>query len=148
MKRFIKIVCIVLALSTLMMIPVSAETEITPRASNYFHSFSTYIYKTSATKFQVWFDVVAVTGMDKLGVSEIRIQRSSDNSNWSTMFTCYPEYYPQMLDYNTAEHGSYVPYTGSTGYYYRALVVFYAKNSSGTGKLSRYTQTVYLSPTN
>lgn len=148
MKRFIKLVCIILVLATVMMIPVSAATESSPRASLFFSSISTYICQTTSTKFQVWFDVVAVEGMDELGVSEIEIQRSSDNADWDPMFTYYPQYYSQMIDENTVSHMSYVPYTGTSGYYYRALVTFYAKNSNGTGELDRYTQTVYLTQTN
>ena len=147
MKRFIKLVCIVLAFATLMMIPVSAATEDSTRASNFFHSFSTYITQTSTTKFKVWFDVSAVAMMDELGVCEIEVQRSSNNSSWTPMFNYYPQYYSQMVAEDTASHGSYISYTGTTGYYYRALVTFYAKNSTGTGKMDRYTQTVYLQPT-
>ena len=36
MKRFMKIVCIVLVLSTLLAVPVSAESEATPYGSIYF----------------------------------------------------------------------------------------------------------------
>lgn len=86
--------------------------------------------------------------MDEIGSSEIIVYRSTDGVNWQKMFTYLPQYYPQMIDYNTISHMAYVPYHGTQGYYYRALVTFYAKNSSGTGVMFRYTAPVYLQPSN
>lgn len=143
MNRFIKLVCVILAFTICLSIPAAAEV-INTRASDFFHAISTYIYKLNTTQFQVWFDVCAVEGMDEIGACKITVQRSADGENWQNMFSYLPEYYPQMLDYNTVEHGAYVPYHGTQGYYYRAFVTFYAKNSSGSGKLYRYTNTVYL----
>lgn len=146
MKRFVKIICVIVVMATIATVPVSAETEAGTRASNYFHLTCTYIYQTTGTKFQVWFDLVGVEGMDEIGASAIRVQRSADGTNWTTMFTYLPQYYPQMIATDTAEHGAYVPYHGTEGYYYRALVTFYAHKGNGTGELDRYTQAVYLQP--
>lgn len=146
MKRFVKLICVILAIATIAAVPVSAETEASTRASDFFAAISTYIYQTTDTKFQVWFDLVTVEGMDELGASSIKVQRSADGTNWTTMFTYLPEYYPQMIDTNSGSHAAYVPYHGTEGYYYRALVTFYAAKGNGIGKLDRYTQTVYLQP--
>lgn len=140
MKRSIKCICILLALSIVVAIPVfAAEGQ---RASNFFMRTGTYLEKVSGTTFEVWFDVTAVGQMDELGVKTIKIQKSSDGSNWSTMKTYSKDNYSQMIDENTFSHCDCVTYTGSVGYYYRAYVVFYAKNDSGTGEYVMYTSTI------
>lgn len=145
MKRFIQFVCLVLVLATCLTIPVSAAEGISPYASSYFGCFSAYLWKTSGTEFEVWFDVGAVCGMEELGTSVIKVQRSSDKSYWSTMRTYKKEDYPSMIDYNTSTHCSCVTYSdGISGYYYRAYVEFYAKNSSGRGYYDFYTNPIKL----
>ena len=141
MKRCIKALSLILVLAVACssLCVTAKATEI--RASNYFATYSTYLWKVSGTTFQVWFDVTAVGTMTELGVRDIQIQRSTDNSNWTTVRTYNKANYPQMTCANTAGHSDCVTYTGSTGYYYRALVTFYASNSSGTGILYRYTDT-------
>ena len=44
-----------------------------------------------------------------------------------------------MIDDNTAFHAATLTCTKTSGYYYRAYVEFYAKNSTGTGELNYYT---------
>lgn len=148
MKRFLKLTCIILSLAICMAVPVSAQTEQNTRGSNYFHMISYYIYQLNETQFEVWFDVAAVERMLEIGSSEIVVQRSADGVNWVDMFTYLPQYYPQMIEYNTACYMNCIPYHGTLGYYYRAQVTFYAKNSRGTGKMFRTTETVYLQPSN
>lgn len=83
--------------------------------------------------------------MTELGASIIKVQRSSDGANWTTMKTFYKEDYSQMICTNTVCHAAYVTYTGTRGYYYRAYIELYAKNSSGTGIMPEYTSTIQLS---
>ena len=144
MKRFIQCICIILVMATLLAFSAQAAEVPMPRASNYFGRVSTYLWHTSGTTFQVWFDVTAVRGMDELGTSEIKVMRSSDNVNWTTVKTFTKESYSQMIDYDTSCHASCVTYTGSTGYYYKALVTIYAKDSSGWAEDSWYTDTLHF----
>ena len=144
MKRCVRIVSMILAISLLFAAPVYASDEATPRSSAFFTSYDPYIYYESGSSFEIWFDVVAPYRMEKLGVSKIKIQISSDGSEWETATTCYPEDYPQMICENTGFHADYVSYTGTVGYYYRAHITFYAKNSSGIGEIYAYTQIVRL----
>ena len=148
MKKFLRLTCIVLSISLCMVLPASAETNTNARASDFFHQISTYIHMLNDTQFEVWFDVSAVGTMQEIGASKITVQRSADGETWQNMFTYRAEYYPQMIDYNTFEHGSCIPYHGTLGYYYRGFVTFYAKSSKGTGEMYRYTNTVYLQPSN
>ena len=141
MKRFIRIVCLVIVLSFLVAIPAYA-TEQTPRASDYFGAYSAYCYEASATKLEVYFTVIAVSEMDELGVSTIKVQRSSDGINWTTVKTYAKGSYPNLVDTDTGAHASSVACTKTAGYYYRARVTFYAKNNSGTGYLNYYTSKI------
>lgn len=144
MKRFTRCACFFLAIMMLLITPAFAAETVTPRASSYFMCISAYLEKTTGTQFEVWFDVTAVGGMDELGVSEIKVQRSSDGVNWTTMKTYSKDYYPQMICDNTVAHADCVTYTGTAGYYYRAYVCFYAKNSSGFGEYDEYTSSIKL----
>ena len=141
MNRFVKIVCVFLAV--VMVLPVTSFAA-EERASNFFAITSTYLSKVSGTTFKVWFDVTAVSPMDELGVKTIKIQRSSDKTNSSTMKTYSKDNYSQMIDEDATSHADCVTYTGSVGYYYRAYVLFYAKNDSGTGEYSMYTSTIQV----
>lgn len=146
MKRFLRLVSMLLVMAMLMAVPALAADATPPRASAFFHMTSTYLYKTTGANFEVWFDVVAVERMDQIGVSEIRVQRSLDETNWQTVKTYTPEYYSQMIAENTAGHADCVTHIGTNWYYYRAMVVFYAKDERGTGELVRYTQTIIVTP--
>lgn len=143
MKRFIRIIAMLTVLATMVVMPVWAEAA-NSRASSFFGSSNVYLYKLSGTQFEVWFNVTATGGMDELGASEIKIQRSSDGENWSTMRTYIKEVYSNMTDTNTSNHASYFTYTGTAGYYYRAKITLYAKNDEGTGYLERYTAKIKL----
>lgn len=140
MKRKIQFASLLLVVVMLLSFPVYAEGQ--SRASNFFVVTSTYIEKVSGTTFEVWFDVTAKSLMDELGTSTIKVQRSSDGTNWTTMKTFSKSNYSQMIDEDTVWHGDCVTYTGTTGYYYRAKVTFYAKNDSGTGEYTMYTSTI------
>lgn len=144
MKRFTQFVSLILIASMLLVLPAYATESVTPKSSSFFGELSTYLYKTSSTQFRVWFEVTAVGGMDELGVSYIEVQRSTDKTNWTPMKTYSKDSYSQMIGYNTGNHCNYVTYTATSGYYYRAYVKFYAKNSSGTAYYSAYTSSLQM----
>lgn len=139
-----KRVCSILLVIAVLITPVFAAEMGNERASNFFWSSSVYLHKTSGTTFQVWFEVDAVGMMDEIGACEIEVQRSHDGVNWTTMRTYFKENNSSMIDTNTGTHSSYVTYTGTAGYYYRAYVVLYAKNSTGIGEMPEYTSSIKL----
>ena len=141
MKKSVRFVCVLLAASILFAMPVSAVES---RSSSFFRSSCVYLYQTSTNSFQAWFEVDALDVMDELGASVIKIQRSSDGENWTTMATYSRSFYPNFICENTGIHASYISYTGTVGYYYRAYIILYAKNSSGFAEWSRYTTTLKL----
>ncbi len=142
MKKTLRTICMILVLSLVLAMPAYAESTVEPRGSAFFGSYSTDLYKTSSSSFQIWFDVDAnVATMDVLGVSEIIVYRSPDQQSWTKMRTYTMDIYSQMVAQNTTSHGGYVTYYYATaGYYYRAYITFYAKNSTGIGERYVYTE--------
>ena len=90
------------------------------------------------------FNVTATSGMDVLGVNEIKLQRSSNNSDWYTIKTYASDRYSQMLEEDTGSCVNYVSYTGMEGYYYRACVVFYAERNGSSSEMTCYTSPLYM----
>lgn len=144
MKRFFRIVSMLLTVVMVLAAPAAAMENENSRASNYFMSSDVYLYQTTSTQFQAWFEVTALEGMDKLGASEIKIQRSSDGENWTTMKTCSMANYSNLIREDTSIHASYITYTGQTGYYYRAKITLYAKKGTGSAEWVRYTSSILL----
>ena len=144
MKHVSRIICMLLVAVLLLSIPAAAAENAEPRASSFFMSTDVYLYQTSSTQFQAWFEVSALGGMEKLGASEIKIQESSDGQNWTTVKTCTMANYSNLICNNTGFHASYVSYTGTTGRYYRAKITLYAENSTGVGERIRYTSSILL----
>lgn len=144
MKRFTRCMCIALAFIVCMSTPASATVAADTRASSFFHCSSVFLNKTSDTTFEVWFSVTALGVMDELGASLIKVQKSSDGENWTTMITYYKENNPQMICENTGLHGACVSYTGTPGSYYRAYVVLYAKKGTSIGETPEYTAVLKL----
>lgn len=146
MKQLMRYIGIILVFSLLLAVPTQAESVTEPRGSAFFAAYGTDLYKTSSTSFQIWFDVVAnASTMQELGVSEIVLYRSADRQSWSQIKLYQKGVYPQMIEYNTGSHEGYVPYNFATsGYYYRARITFYAKNSTGIGENDRYTEIIKM----
>lgn len=134
MKRLTQMVCLLLIMSMVLAVPAMAAD----RASSYFHSHSCYLWNVSSSGFEVWFDVAALDTMDVLGASEIKIQRSTDRVNWTTVQT-----YTDIYSYNTGSTGGHVTFSNrQSGYYYRAKVTFYAQKGNGTAEYTMYTSSV------
>lgn len=145
MKQFVRLVCLILVFAMLLAMPVYAAETADPRGSNYFARFSTYFWHTSGYNYQIWFEVTAVGTMDELGVSEIEVEYSTDEVNWDSAATFYKANYSQMVDKSgSTAHAGYVPYTCTSGYYYRARVVLYAKDDGVTATKTVYTTTLDL----
>lgn len=131
MKRLVKFLCLILALSFCLALPVAAE-EAAPYASNFFGSRDAYLWRTSSTSCQAWFEVTAMRGMDELGAQFIEIEESSDGVNWSVVATYNRSGYSNLIAYNTSDHCSYVTFSKmKPDCQYRMYVRLYAKDSNG-----------------
>ena len=142
MKKLVRVICVLLVCSLLFAVPAQAASVAEPRASAFFSSYGTDLYKASSTSFEIWFDVDAnASTMQELGVTEIIVYRSANQQSWTKMKTYTVDDYPEMVDYNTGSYAGYVTYNyATTGYYYTAYITFYAKNSTGIGERYVYTE--------
>ena len=138
MKRFVKLMCLVLIFAMCLAIPVGAE-EIAPYASNYFGSYRAYLSTSTSTSFKVCFSITALRQMDKLGVDYIDIERSSDGVDWTTVKTYDSSVYSDLMTTDTFYHSGNVTYSQKqSGYQYRAYVHFTAEEGNGSGVLGVY----------
>lgn len=143
MKKFIKVVCVLVSLVCFLSVPVNADDGST-YSSAFFAAYDSFLRNPSGTIIQIWFDVVGNGAMDELGASSIVLERSSDGIHWTAVKTFLPENYPKMICEDTGLACDYVVYSGYYGYYYRAYVEFYAKNSRGTGYITDYSEVIYF----
>ena len=140
-----RIICVLLVMSLLLALPVSAESEPQTRGSIFFVAHDCFLTRVDSSTFKICFDVLGTGTMYEIGVSSIEVDRSADGENWSLMRTYDAEDYPQKLCENTVTHEGEITYRyANPGYYYRAYITFYARNSRGTGKLYRYTAVMQL----
>ena len=138
MKRIMRLVCLVLAVT--MCVAVSAYAmEQDPKASSYFAAYRAYCTATSSTSLTVSVHVIAVGEMDEIGASTVIVQKSSDGTNWTTEKTFTKQDTAGMINTNIGSHAFTLTCNKTSGYYYRAYVTFYAKNSTGTGYRYYYT---------
>lgn len=139
MKRFTRCICFLMVCVMLCATTAFAAETVEPRASMFFVGSSVYFWHTSGNSYEIWFDVTGKGSMTELGASEIEVQRSTDEENWTTVRTYYKEDYSQMTKSSTTSYANCVPFTATTGYSYRAIVYLYARNSSGTGNMRETT---------
>ena len=145
MKRFTQLVCIVLMFVMVLSTTAFAAEAVAPRASMFFMSSSVYFWHVSESRYQIWFDVTAKSGMSELGASKIVVERSTDLVDWDPVKTYNKSSYSQMTTKTTTvEYANYVTYYPADGYAYRAIVTLYAKNSSGTGEMDEVTEILDL----
>lgn len=144
MKRLFRVSCMLLVVAILVAMPAFAAESSPSRSSNYFMSSSVYLDEVTTYTFKACFLVTAVRNMDVLGASEIKIQRSADGVNWTTTKTFTKEDYPSLVDEEQTTHGADVNYTGTKGYYYRAKITLYAKDSSGVAEATAYTSKIKI----
>ena len=97
-----------------------------PRASDYLHMYSAYIYPAGWGKVQVWFSVAGTGDMDEIGALEIKLYESRDNETWTWVDTYQHVDYSGMLGNNDFSHYGYVEYNGTIGRYYKAYVCVWA----------------------
>lgn len=140
MRKITRFICVLLIFVMLFSTAVFASED---RASNYFGITSAYLSRIPGG-FEIWFDVTAMGTMDQLGAKTVVVQRSSDGSSWTPVKTYTKEAYPEMIRTNFAAHTCCLTYTATAGYYYRAVVTFYAKKGTGSGELTQYTSSLKL----
>lgn len=130
MKRFIRLICLLVVFASLAAIPAYAQEQHT-RASDYLSSYGGYCTKNSSTSLSVSYLVIGTRTMDEIGANTVTVQYSSDQVNWSTAKTFYKSSYSEMTDTNTGAHSAVLTCTVPSGQYYRAKITFYAEKDGG-----------------
>lgn len=144
MKRFIRCMCLFLAVAMFLVTPAFAAEAPEPKGSAYFGNSSVFLCNQSGNTFEAWFAVTATGTMDTIGVNFIKIQRSSDGTNWTTVKTYSKESYPSLIKNTATTHSAGVSYTATGGYYYRAFIQLYAKKGVNTATMNEYTSRIYI----
>ena len=124
-RYLIKLIAAVLAI--VLLTPISAHAAVpetvSPMASAYLASYTTYVYAAGNGELQVWFRVTGTGTQEYLGALTIQLYESTDNENWSWVTTYLHEDYNTMLGQNTYAHLGHVTYDeGVPGRYYKAYV--------------------------
>ena len=121
----------ILILSIILVLCISASTFAFVEASSYLASYTTTITAEGSSKILITFDVAATGKMTSIGVTQIEVQKKVGN-NWVTDTTLTASNYPNFLTSNSIGHASSVRITGISGTQYRAVLTFYAADSSGS----------------
>ena len=138
MKRFLRLVCLLVVFATLAAIPAYAQ-EATPRASKELSSYRAYCTKKTSTSVVVSYQVFGANILDEIGANTIKVQYSSDGTNWTTAKTFQKASYPSMVNYNTGAHAGTLTATVPAGMQYRAYVVFYGEKDGSSTTRFYYT---------
>lgn len=127
--KIARILCLVLALTILLSVPVFATTS---RASKYLASYYATISETSDGNLSIYFNVIAPAKMEHLGANRISVQRYT-GSYWRTEYNFTYSEYPELQGENVGRHSCTVVYEPQyPDSSYRAVVTFYGANSSGS----------------
>ena len=138
MKRFLRLVCLFVVFASLAAIPAYAQ-EANARASTELSSYRAYCSKASSTSVSAFFQVIGTTALDEIGANTVKIQYSSDGTNWTTAKTFRKADYPSMVDHNTSAHAKTLTATVPSGKQYRAYVEFYGEKDGNSTTRFYYT---------
>ena len=138
MKRFLHIVCLLLVFATLAAIPAYAQ-ETNPRASTELSSYRAYCTKKTSTSVVVSYHIVGTDALDEIGANTIKVQYSSDGTNWTTAKTFQKASYPSMVNSGVSAHAGTLTATVPAGMQYRAYVVFYGEKDGNSTTRFYYT---------
>lgn len=132
-KLLMLLTCFILFATTpAAMAATAPDDEIAePRASSYLSSYMAYIAPVGSGKIQIWFDVAGTRVMDKIGATTIVLKESTNGTSFTTVKTFKVASYSSMLASNKVSYTSYVPYNGTAGRYYQAVVTVYAEKDGG-----------------
>lgn len=143
MKKMIRLACLFIAIMMFFTSPVLAE-ERSVYSNSFIASYDSFITVPYGNTLNIWFDVVGNGEMDEIGSQAIWLERSSNRTDWTTIRIFQPDDYPQMISTNTGIAYDYVSCNVTGGFFYRAYVKCYAKNSRGIGVEYDYSETMYM----
>lgn len=135
----IRILLVLLCMVMLCSIPAYA---VEARASDRIYHSAVSLSPKSNGDLSVYFSVQATDVMEKIGASSVEIQRSS-GSNWVTEYTFTTSNTPTLQRENKDQHGMILTYSPQfKGEKYRAVVMIYVKDITGTSTQQLISRTV------
>ena len=124
-RIFIMFLCVIMLCS----VPAYA---VEVRASERIHHSAVSLSKKSDGDLSIYFSVRATGIMEKIGASSVAIQRNTD-SGWVTEYTFTTDNTPALQRENWDQYSTVLTYSPLfTEKEYRAVVMIYVKDSSGT----------------
>ena len=141
MKRFVRLVCLLMVFATLAAVPSFAQ-EVEPRGSNELSAYGAYCTKTSSTTVVVSYQVLGTTALDEIGVNTVKVQYSSDGVNWTTAKTFKKANYTSMVTHGASAHAGMLTATVPSGKQYRAMVEFYGEKNGSFTERTYYTAVI------
>lgn len=142
-KRYLRFLCFILSL--IFLVPSSIRAEaVNPRASMYIAVQSGGLVKTTGNNFEIRYSVSTGQLVDELGAFMIQLSKSTDQVTWYRAEVYYSYDYPEMMREDTITHSGYFTFTGQTGYYYKAIITFYASLDGVSERSSLYTNVIYI----
>ena len=130
----------IFVLMMMILMTATAFAADTQRASDRFNSYTAKLYVVSNGDLDINFSVTASSTMDILGASRIVVER--DNGyRWVTECTLTANNIPAMQTSNATQYSASIPYEPiDPNAHYRAVVTFYAKDSSGSSTVQATTK--------
>ena len=130
----------IVVLMMMILMTATAFAADTQRASDRFNSYTANLYVVSNGDLDINFSVTASSTMDILGASRIVVER--DNGyRWVTECTLTANNIPAMQTSNATQYSASIPYEPiDPNAHYRAVVTFYAKDSSGSSTVQATTK--------
>ena len=130
----------IFVLMMMILMTATAFAADTQRASDRFNSYTANLYVVSNGDLDINFSVTASSTLDILGASRIVVER--DNGyRWVTECTLTANNIPAMQTSNATQYSASIPYEPiDPNAHYRAVVTFYAKDSSGSSTVQATTK--------
>ncbi len=102
------------------------------------------LVKTTGNNFEIRYSVTTAQVVDELGAFMIQLSKSTDQVTWYRAEVYYSYDYPEMMQEDTITHSGYFTFTGQTGYYYKAIITYYASLDGVSERSSLYTNVIYI----
>lgn len=135
----IRIVLVLLCMVMLCNIPAYAAEA---RASDRIYHSAVSLSLKSNDDLSIYFSVQATDVMEKIGATSVAIQRSS-GSGWTTEYTFNTSNTPMLQRENKDQYGMVLTYSPQfKGEEYRAVVMIYVKDVTGTSTQQLISRTV------
>lgn len=132
-KLLVKLIAILLIVSLCAPVSVQAAMPetVAPMASDYLMEYTAYICAMGGGDLEIWFEVYGTRTWADVGVLNIYLYESVDNSNFYWVETFQFTEYENMLWHDDYFCMDYVPYEGVPGRYYKAYVQVWAGPEDG-----------------